>query len=42
MAANNFFSLERTNVLLGACLHGGGGPQVGEVTRLSGVTRLSI
>ena len=25
-----------------ACLHGGGGPQVGEVTRLSGVTRLSI
>ena len=27
---------------LGACLHGGGGPQVGEVTRLGGVTRLSI
>ena len=25
-----------------ACLHGGGGPQVGEVTRLGGVTRLSI
>ena len=24
-----------------ACLHGGGGPQVGEVTRLGGVTRLS-
>ena len=24
-----------------ACLHGGGGPQVGEVTRLRGVTRLS-
>ena len=24
------------------CLHGGGGPQVGEVTRLGGVTRLSI
>ena len=23
-------------------LHGGGGPQVGEVTRLGGVTRLSI
>ena len=22
-----------------ACLHGGGGPQVGEVTRLGGVTR---
>ena len=28
--------------LLSACLHGGGGPQVGEVTRLGGVTRLSI
>ena len=25
-----------------ACLHGGGGPQVGEVTRLGGVTRRSI
>ena len=25
-----------------ACLHGGGGPQVSEVTRLGGVTRLSI
>ena len=25
-----------------ACLHGGGGPQVGEVTRLGGVTHLSI
>ena len=25
-----------------ACLHGGGGPRVGEVTRLGGVTRLSI
>ena len=25
-----------------ACLHGGGGPQVGMVTHLSGVTRLSI
>ena len=25
-----------------ACLHGGGGPQVGEVTRLGLVTRLSI
>ena len=25
-----------------ACLHGGGGPQVGEVTRQSGVTCLSI
>ena len=29
-------------VLLSACLHGGGGPQVGEVTLLGGVTRLSI
>ena len=25
-----------------ACLHGAGGPQIGEVTRLGGVTRLSI
>ena len=25
-----------------ACLHGDGGPQVSEVTRLGGVTRLSI
>ena len=25
-----------------ACLHGNGGPQVGEATRLSGVTHLSI
>ena len=25
-----------------ACLHGGGGPQVGEVARLGGVTRPSI
>ena len=31
-----------TTNLLRACLHGGGGPQVGEVTRLGGVTRLSI
>ena len=30
------------NTFLRACLHGGGGPQVGEVTRLGGVTRLSI
>ena len=30
------------NFCLRACLHGGGGPQVGEVTRLGGVTRLSI
>ena len=27
---------------LRACLHGSGGPQVGEVTRQGGVTRLSI
>ena len=27
---------------LRACLHGGGGPQEGEVTCLGGVTRLSI
>ena len=30
------------DVRLRASLHGGGGPQVGEVTRLDGVTRLSI
>ena len=28
--------------ILRACLHDGGGPQVGEVTRVGGVTRLSI
>ena len=27
---------------LRACLHGGGGPQVGDVTCLGGVTHLSI
>ena len=27
---------------VGACLHGGGGPLVAEVTSLGGVTRLSI
>ena len=27
---------------LGACLHGGGGPQLGGVTRFGGITRLSI
>ena len=31
-----------SSTVLRACLHGGGGPQVGEVTRLGGVTRLSI
>jgi len=31
-----------TRPYLKACLHGGGGPQAGEVTRLGGVTRLSI
>ena len=29
-------------LVLRACLHGSGGPQLGEVTRLGGVTRLSI
>ena len=28
--------------VLRACLHGGGGPKVGEVTCLSEVTRMSI
>ena len=32
-------SIKRT--LIRACLHGGGGPQEGEVTCLGGVTRLS-
>ena len=27
---------------LRACLHGGGGPHVGEITRLGGITRLFI
>jgi len=31
-----------TSFDLRACLHGGGGPQVGEVTRFGGVTHLSI
>ena len=30
------------NGSLKACLHGCGGPQLGEVTHLGGVTRLSI
>ena len=30
------------NNSLRACSHGGGGPQVGEVPRLGGVTNLSI
>ena len=30
------------HITLRACLHGGAGPQVGEVTRLGGVTRLYI
>ena len=29
-------------VLVRACLRGGGGPQVGEITPLGGATRLSI
>ena len=30
------------NTRIRGCLHGGGGSQEGEVTRLGGVTRLSI
>ena len=40
-----FFSNRRGTawyMYIRACLHGGGGPQEGEVTRLGGVTRLSI
>ena len=39
------YELLQTNeykVTIRACLHGSGGPQVGEVTRLGGVTCLSI
>ena len=32
---------ETNKLKLRACLHGGGGPQVGEVTCFGGVTRLS-
>ena len=32
----------KKRIIFRACLHGGGGSQVGEVTRLGGVTRLSI
>ena len=35
-------SLFALNLQLRACLHGGGVPQIGEVTRLDGVTLLSI
>ena len=36
------FILLPTKGFVRACLHGGGGTQVGEVTRLGGVTRVSI
>ena len=36
------FKMNNEILLIRACLHGGGGPQVGEITRLGGVTRLSI
>ena len=35
------FRSMKKKVALRACLHGGGGPQVAEVTRLDGVTHLS-
>ena len=37
-----FILIQKSSHAHRACLHGGGGPQVGEVTRLGGVTRLSI
>ena len=37
-----FILMQKSSHAHRACLHGGGGPQVGEVTRLGGVTRLSI
>ena len=43
VSATVLFKLFTTKYgIVRACLHGGGGPQVGEVTRLSGVTSLSI
>ena len=39
---NSSPSVFRPLCLIRACLHRGGGPQVGEVTRLGGVTRQSI
>ena len=39
---HNQDQVHRTVSYVWACLHGGGGPQVGEVTRLGGVARLSI
>ena len=36
------YSFPLHGLVLRACLHGGGGPQVGEVTRLGRVTRQSI
>ena len=35
----NYTSTSYLQILFRACLHEGGGPQVGEVTRLGGVTR---
>ena len=37
-----FAQLQRCFVGLRACLHGGGGPQVSEVTRLGGVAHPSM
>ena len=42
MGCSSHFSIFQLNSALRACLHGSGGPRVGEVTRLGGVTRLSI
>ena len=42
MESQNEFITSTERTLLRACLHGGGGPQAGEVTRLGWVTRLSI
>ena len=39
---NSSPSVFRPLCLIRACLHRGGGPQVGEVTRSGGITRLSI
>ena len=39
---NNFFWPFGPLFGLRACLHGGGGPQIGDVARLDEVTRMSI
>ena len=39
ISVNDPYSVAHKRVRKRACLHGGGGPQVGEVTRLGGVKK---